>query len=114
MLLEEVTTEKVMVAGNDAKTIRILKAMKSDPRFTDDQEEKLNKLIILWSNGEIPAKVSKDIIKKSKVVSDALELYYEIDKIVPPTYFEERKSQKAKVDGEKQIILSCYLKTGGI
>lgn len=110
---EEVSTEKVMVAGNDAKIIRLLKAMKTEPRLTDDQEQTIEKLIVLWENGEIPAKVSKDVMKKSKVVGDVLELYYEILKLVPPTYFEERKSQKTQVDGEKQIVLSCYLKTGG-
>ena len=110
---EEVSTEKVMVAGNDAKIIRLLKAMKTEPRFTDDQEQTIEKLIMLWENGEIPAKVSKDVMKKSKVVGDVLELYYEILKLVPPTYFEERKSHKTQVDGEKQIVLSCYLKMGG-
>ena len=111
---EEVSMEKVMVAGNDAKIIRLLKAMKTEPRLTDDQEQMIDKLIMLWENGEIPAKVSKDVMKKSKVVGDVLELYYEVMKLVPPTYFEERKSQKTQVDGEKQIVLSCYLKTGGI
>lgn len=110
---EEVSMEKVMVAGNDAKIIRLLKAMKTEPRLTDDQEQMIDKLIMLWKNGEIPAKVSKDVMKKSKVVGDVLELYYEVLKLVPPTYFEERKSQKTQVDGEKQIVLSCYLKTGG-
>lgn len=110
---KEVSTEKVMVAGNDAKIIRLLKAMKTEPCLTDDQEQTIEKLISLWENGEIPAKVSKDVMKKSKVVGDVLELYYEILKLVPPTYFEERKSQKTQVDGEKQIVLSCYLKTGG-
>ncbi len=110
---EEVTTEKIMVAGNDAKIIRLLKAIRSDPRLTDDQEEKIEKLISLWENGEIPAKVGKDVLKKSKVVADGLELYYEILKIVPAAYFEEKKSRQAQVDGEKQIVLSCYLKTGG-
>ena len=110
---EEVTTEKIMVAGNDAKIIRLLKAIKADPRLTDDQEETIDKLISLWENGEIPAKVGKDVMKKSKVVTDVLELYYEIMKLVPTTYFEEHKSQQAQVDGEKQIVLSCYLKTGG-
>lgn len=110
---EEVSMEKVMVAGNDAKIIRLLKAMKTEQRLTDDQEQMIDKLIMLWENGEIPAKVSKDVMKKSKVVGDVLELYYEVMKLVPPTYFEERKSQKTQVDGEKQIVLSCYLKTGG-
>ena len=71
---EEVSMEKVMVAGNDAKIIRLLKAMKSEPRLTDDQEQMIDKMISLWENGEIPAKVSKDVMKKSKVVGDVLEL----------------------------------------
>lgn len=109
---EEVTTEKVMVTGNDAKIIRLLKAIKSEPRLTDDQEETIGKMIKLWENGEIPAKISKDVIKKSAIVTDIVELYYEILKLIPPTYFEEKKSGQAQVDGEKQIILSCYLKKG--
>lgn len=110
---EEVTTEKIMVAGNDAKIIRLLKAIKSDPRLTDDQEKMLDKLILLWENGEIPAKVGKDVMKKSKVVTDVLELYYEIIKLVPEIYFEDKKAQQAQVDGDKQIVLSCYMKAGG-
>lgn len=107
---EEVSTEMVMVAGNDAKIIRLLKAIKSEPRLTDDQEEKIDRMISLWENGEIPAKVSKDVLKKSKLVTDVLELYYEILKIVPETYFEEKSKQGAQVDGIKQVVLSCYLK----
>lgn len=110
---EEISLEKPMVTGNDAKVIRLLKAMHHDPRFTDDQEEILDKLISLWENGEIPSKVGKDVMKKTKVVTDTLELYYEIMKLVPPSYLEEKKAKQAKVDGEKQVILSCYLKHGG-
>ena len=115
MLVEEetVSTEKVMVAGNDAKIIRLLKAMKNEPRFTDDQEAKIDILIKRWENGEIPAKISKDVVKKSKVVRDVLELYYEILKLVPESYFEDKQQQRAHVDGEKQVILSCYLRAGG-
>lgn len=109
---EEVTIEKPMVAGNDAKIIRLLKAMKNDSRFTDEQEETMDRLSALWQNGEIPAKVSKDIVKKSTLVGDTLELYYEIMKLVPPVYLEDKKEKQSKIDGEKQIILSCYLKAG--
>ena len=115
MLVEEeaVSIEKVMVAGNDAKIIRMLKAMKNEPRLTDDQEEKIDILIKRWEDGEIPARISKDVVKKSKVVGDILELYYEILKLVPESYLEERRGQAMKVEGEKQVILSCYLKKGG-
>ena len=115
MLVEEemVSTEKVMVAGNDAKIIRMLKGLKATSILTDDQEEKLDILIRRWEDGEIPSKISKDIVKKSKVVGDALELYYEIMKLVPESYFEDRKNYQIKVDGEKQVILSCYFRTRG-
>lgn len=115
MLIEEdeVTTDKIMVAGNDAKVIRLLKAIKTDQRLTDDQEHQIEKLISLWGNGEIPAKISKDVMKKSRNVADTLELFYEILKLVPSVYFESKAAQKAKIEGEKQIVLSCYLKAGG-
>lgn len=110
---ETVTTEKVMVAGNDAKIIRLLKAMKNEPKLTDDQEEKIDILIKRWEDGELPSRISKDVVKKSKVVSDILELYYEILKLVPESYFEEKNTLQNKVDSEKQVILSCYIRRGG-
>jgi superfamily II DNA/RNA helicase/chromosomal replication initiation ATPase DnaA len=109
---DAISTEKVMVAGNDAKVIRLLKAMKNEPRLTDDQEEKLDILIKRWEAGEIPSKVSKDVVKKSKVMTDVLEFYYDLMNIVPHVYFEDKKTTTANVDGEKQVILSCYLKKG--
>lgn len=111
---ENISTEKAMVAGNDAKVIKMLKAMKNEPTLTDDQEIKLDVLITRWEAGEIPAKVSKDVVKRSKQpMADMLEFYYDILRIVPPVYFEEKQKLQAKVDGEKQVILSCYLKNGG-
>lgn len=115
-LLEEdtITTEKAAVTGNDAKIIKFLKAMKNEPTFTDDQEAKLDILIERWEAGEIPSKVSKDIVKRSKQpMADLLEFYYDIIKIVPPVYLEEKQRNQVQVDGEKQVILSCYLKNGG-
>lgn len=112
MLIEEETAsiERPMVTGNDAKIIKLLKGMKSAPTLTDEQEQKLDILIRRWEDGEIPARISKDVIKKSKTVTDILELYYEIMKLVPESYFEDRRSNSNKVEGEKQVVLSCYIK----
>ena len=110
---EEVSTEKPMVTGNDAKVIRLLKAIRSEPTLTDDQEAIIDRLISLWENGKKKKKISKDILKKSKTVSDVLELYYEIIKLIPETYYEDRKTRKSQVEDEKQVILSCYLVAGG-
>lgn len=108
---EEITTEKVMIAGNDAKIIKSLRALKSMPQLTEDQEEKIDKMISLWENGDIPTKVSKDVVKKiNNAPADVVELYYAILNLIPPIYFEAKKKTSAKVDGSKQVILSCFLK----
>ena len=110
---EAVSMERPMVTGNDAKVIRLLKAIKSEPRLTDDQEAAIDLLISRWQNGDMPARIAKDVIKKSAVTADVLELYYEILKLVPENYLEEQGTGKSLVDGEKQVILSCYLKSEG-
>ena len=110
---EAVSMERPMVTGNDAKVIRLLKAIKTEPRLTDDQEDILDLLISRWQNGDMPARIAKDVIKKSNVTADVLELYYEILKLVPESYLEEQGTAKSLVDGEKQVILSCYLKSEG-
>lgn len=102
-----VSTEIAMVTGNDAKVIRILKAIRSDNRLTDDQEAQVQKLITLWENGAIPAKISKDVLKLTS--ADTLALYFDILKLVPEVYLEDRKKKQHAIEETKQVILSCYL-----
>lgn len=109
---EEITIEKPMVAGNDAKVIKTLKAIIASDQLTDDQEAVLETLIRRWENGDIPAKVSKDVVKATGLASDIVALYYDIVRIVPEIYLEEKKEKKAFVNSEKEIILSCYLRGG--
>ena len=97
-----------------AKVIRTLKAIKNEPTLTDIQEANIDKLIELWSNGEIPAKISKDVMKRVPLAKDVQSLYFDIMNLVPEIYFEEKKTDRTLVDGEKQVILSCYLVSGGI
>jgi len=109
---EEIDIEKPMVAGNDAKVIKTLKAIIASDQLTDDQEEVLNILIRRWENGEIPAKVSKDVVKATGLATDIVALYYDIVRIVPDTYLQETREKKSIIDGKKEIILSCYLRGG--
>lgn len=109
---EEITIEKPMVAGNDAKVIKTLKAIIASDQLTDDQEAVLETLIRRWENGDIPAKVSKDVVKATGLASDVVTLYYDIIHIVPELYLEEKKEKKAIVNSKKEIILSCYLRGG--
>lgn len=107
---EVVTTAKPAVAGNDQKIIKTLKAFLHVKGFTDDQEEKIRKMIEIWENGDVPAADSKNILKEIKNVEDAVEAYYKIVGMLDEKYFAGRQTAVSNADGEKQVILSCYLK----
>ena len=111
-LVEEETADfdSVTVTGNDAKTIRMLKALMNCKKLTDPQEETLRKMIALWQNGEIPANITKDVLKLPKTETDELRLFSAIYDRVPSSYFEDHSQKSTVVLGAKQVILSCWLK----
>ena len=106
---EEITLERPMVAGNDKKVINFLKALRKNATLTDVEEEKIDILIRRCENGELPAKITKNIVKEISLHSDLLELYHAIMNCVPESYFEDTREKKSNVSGKKEIILSCYL-----
>jgi superfamily II DNA or RNA helicase len=111
---EEISLEKPMVAGNDKKVINALKGIKSNATLTDIEEDKVDVLIKRCENGEIPAKITKSIVKELNLPhSDLIELYHAIMNYVPDSYFEDTKEKKSEISGQKEIILSCYL-CGGL
>ena len=124
MLAEEENFDvpKTGSAKTDKQVIKLLKAIKNNcSGFTDEQDRAIDRLLELWQNGEIPIKISKEILKKekelkTKSISDIqafiYALYFEIIKLVPPEYFKKQKSKTPLVEGQKQVILSCYLKGG--
>ena len=112
-LIEEdvITNNRPVVAGNDQKMIRYLRALQSIKSFTDDQEEKIRRMIEIWENGDVPANDTKAILKEIKNVEDGVEAYYKIEGMLDDKYFEGRKQIENKADGEKkEVILSCYMK----
>ena len=91
--------------------IRYLRALQSIKSFTDDQEEKIRRMIEIWENGDVPANDTKAILKEIKNVEDGVEAYYKIEGMLDDKYFEGRKQIENKADGEKkEVILSCYMK----
>lgn len=108
---EVIATGRVAVGANDQKVIRYLRALlMSVKTFTDDQEEKIKRMIEVWENGDVPAADTKNILKAVKNVEDGIEAYYKIVEIMDEKYLEGRKQIKFRQDGEKQVILSCYMK----
>lgn len=107
---EEISIEKTMVAGNDKKVITALKALKSAATLTDIEEDKVDIVIKRCENGELPAKITKSIVKELGLShSDPIELYHAIMNLIPDSYLNEVGDQKTEVNSNKEIILSCYL-----
>lgn len=110
---DEVGFEKIVVAGTDAKMIKLLKALTKCQKFTETQDENLLKMLELWQNGEISATLTKEILRDVKSIGDPVQAYFEIFDRVPDRYFRGRGQKKVKQIGEKQVVLSCYLKNRG-
>ena len=69
MLAEEENFDvpKTGSAKTDKQVIKLLKAIKNNcSGFTDEQDRAIDRLLELWQNGEIPIKISKEILKKEK------------------------------------------------
>ncbi|WP_138207471.1 helicase-related protein [Haloimpatiens lingqiaonensis] len=112
---EEIITEKASKAGNDAKVIRLLKTISRCKAFTDEQDILIKKLRNIWEEGNVPAGISKEVLKQTKGMNDSVKVFYEIQEIVPKKYFEERKGKKkVNLSGNMKVILSSYLKKGDI
>lgn len=110
---EEIIIEKFSKVGNDAKVIRLLKAISRCKAFTDDQDVLINKLKKIWDEGNVPASISKEVLKQTKGMNDPVKIFYEILEMVPEKYFEERKGKKkVYLSGNMKVILSSYIKKG--
>lgn len=109
-----VNVDKGVKSGNDAKIIKILKGLlKVCKTLTDIQENRIKQLKELWEDGNIPASISKEIVKAIKDVNDPIKIYYEIEKLVPDKYFEKRENkQKKNIEGKIKVILSEYFQRG--
>ena len=101
---------KTLLRGNDRKVVRILRAIQNEPTLTDDQEDVINRLLRAYENGDIPQSVTKNIVKELKNIDDLVEAFFIITNLIPDQYLYERKDAVLHTEGEKQVILSCYLK----
>lgn len=111
-LLQEEVIEvgKAPLHGNDLKVFNTLRAIQSDPTLTEDQEDVIRRLMRAYENGDIPQNVTKNVYKALKAVEDLSSAYFTITNLVPDQYLYERKDAVLHTEGEKQVILSCYLK----
>ena len=105
-----IEAEKPPLRGNDMRIIRVLRALQSEPTLTDDQEDIVRRLIRAYENGDIPQNITKAIVKELNNAGDLGEAYFVISNQVPEQYLYERRDAVLHTEGEKQVILSCYMR----
>jgi len=110
---DEIIITKATVTGNDAKMVKILKAIIKCKILIDEQEENIMKMISLWENGDIAQSLTKEIIKDIKTIDEPIKAYYEIFDRIPDRYFEKRITKSSTESTEKQVILSLFMKREG-
>ena len=101
---------KAPLRGNDMKVMHVLRALQNEPTLTDDQEDVVKRLIRAYENGDVPQNVTKSIVKELGQTEDLGETFFVISNNVPDQYLYERKDAVLAYDGDKQVILSCYIK----
>lgn len=109
----EVNADKTVKTSNDKTIEKTLRGLLSYRKFTDEQEELIRKMKKVWEDGNIPATISKEVVKAIKGKIDPLEIFYIIKEIVPEQYFIERKLSQRKNSGAIKVVLSSYLKGEG-
>lgn len=108
---EELITEQVNKSGNDGTVIKLLKAIAKCKAFTDDQDIMIKRMKSSWEEGNVPPAITKDVIRKTKGMTDPIKIFYELIEIIPEKYLEERKgNKKVNISGDIKVILSSYLK----
>jgi hypothetical protein len=103
------TTEGKTVSGNDKKILTYLKALLSCRKFTETEENTIEKIKTMLEYGELPQALTKQIVADIKNVEDPIQIYHLIVDSIPMKYFDGRKTKKIERKGKKQVILSCYL-----
>lgn len=112
--LAEKTTLNKKGTSNAKNIIKVLKeCLKLDSTITDIEEQKINKIIDLLDDGELPERIVKEgnrAIKKMISINDSIKFFKEFEQMIPKVYFDyETKVENAKKkqkEQEKEIILS--------
>lgn len=107
---EVITKKKAAIRGNDANVVKTLKAALGSGQLTDDQEDTAKRIIQAIENGDIPKNATKEIVKQIKTATNIVAAFAIVRDNIDDTYLYERKDVVLPNEGEKEVILSCYMK----
>lgn len=105
-----INNKKVVIRGNEAMIVKILKATIACNQLTDDQEQIAARIIKAIENGDIAKNVTKEIAKQIKTVQNAVAAFCVIRDKVDDIYLCDKKDVVLPNEGNKEVIISCYLK----
>jgi len=108
------TISNKTVRGNDAKILKLLKALENEKKkFTGIEENKLKKFRELFDAGYLSKKIIKqinsefvDLMKNNSNPHKILEVCYDI---IPDNYKVAQKKDINQTNGKIEVILSEYL-----
>lgn len=96
----------------ESKLLQIIKAIRNDKKFTEDDEEYLKKLLKVLEEGSLPKQTAKKLINAANTdkIKDPLKLLSIFRSGVPEEFFKEHISESAaETSGPREVILSEYL-----
>ena len=97
--------------GNEARFLKLLKAIERTPEFTEDDEAYIRGVIILLTDGALPKETIKKILKSIEQEINPLKIFGKIKANIPQSYFQKTfVTGAADTSGPREVILSEHLK----
>ena len=99
--------------GNEARLIKVLRAIERAPEFTDDDEDYIHEVLQLLKDGALPKATIKKLVKETKGELNPLKILAKVKSGVAPEFFQKTfVAGAADISGPKEVILSEYLIKG--
>jgi Superfamily II DNA and RNA helicases len=99
--------------GNEARLIKVLRAIERAPEFTDDDEDYIHEVLQLLKDGALPKVTIKNLVKETKDELNPLKILAKVKSGVAPEFFQKTfVTGTADISGPKEVILSEYLIKG--
>ena len=99
--------------GNEARLIKVLRAIERAPEFTDDDEDYIHEVLQLLKDGALPKATIKKLVKETKGEINPLKILAKVKSGIAPEFFQKTfVTGAADISGPKEVILSEYLMKG--
>lgn len=95
--------------SHDKTILKILKALNSYHKFTDNEIVKIHKLMDIFEDGAVPSEIGKEIVKVLKGINDPIEMFNTIWDLVPEIYIKNVESKEELKDYNTEVVLSLDL-----